>query len=647
MTELTTKISDQDIALIDLRQLSDKLVREIGLPEEVATRISNEVDQILKQLGLPAVCPSLIRGLIDTKLLEYGYEVEYQQQRHLGLPLREVDRIIQQIDRPNYAHPLDVRATSLTLSNTLKRDYALVNIFSDLIANAHLEGEIDIEGIESVDAPYSLMLSPDYLKRIGPLLPPWVTITRPLRQAEDFIVALTHSTEMLARSLSGPVSWDSINFTLAPMLAHRSIKEIGIIATELIERFNGLGEKCQLHIDWSPPSYIAERRALAIDGSELETCYRDYMEPARYLFVALLERYLAGGQSGLPITNPKLIIHINNSDTKQVTTANSGETTIDIDFCLEILGKLARERGQFEVRFYKPKVDLFAERYGLPLTAAMQNNSWDWRASIFQVVAINLPRAALQVSGDSVRVFEKLTEILEKAAQAHLEQRIYLEKLLAQGKQGPLAVLARRRQSAALLKLNRSLHWISPIGLNEMTYLTLGHHLHENEEASEFGKQVSQYLAQEVKRLSAKHKVNFVLAQFDNAETAHRFARLDLRHFTESVTESFPELNYIQESGYTPALNLLATAKLSPTNRLTQESSLQMNLLHQSSTIWHIPSLPPLPEDCKQWLLMALKNGASLMVELHFALCLECHSTLRGRPESCTFCHSKMIRQYI
>lgn len=634
--ELTPR-RDDDAQPFDTNQLTEKLCRDMGLEAEMAAKISHEVYRLVRQTGLRVLCPSLIRGLIDVKLIEYGFDEEYRAHIQVGLPLRDIERLVQQLDRPRGVRPLDARETALALAGVIKREFAMLTVYSESTANAHMNGEIHIENADAVDCLYGLSLSPDYLKRAGSLLPPRVGVTRAPRQPHEFVTRLVQSSSALARCLSGPLCWDSLNYALAPLIDGWNAAEIHEFAEDLLGQLNSLGMDCEIYLDWDAPVYLADRHALAIDGSELGESYREYRETARQLLVALLELYLSGDQTGLPLLTPRPIVYLP-ADPVQ---AGAG---------FEMVSRLARERGHCEVRFARADRDAFRDRYGLKMTTAMQADSWEWRTGVFQAVAINLPRAAFRSSGDPVRVFETLTEMLDTAAQAHLEKRIYLEKLLAQGEHGPLALLARRRQGSALLKLNRTLHWICPVGLDEMVLATLGQHLYESDEALEFSKQVCQHLAHETERLSAKHKVQFLLAHLNSSDIARRMARLDLRDYPEAAAESLPPATDSETVCYTPGLGLPVIAKLPPGRRVQIEAMLQAYSAHRAASVWRVSANPPpFPEESKEWLTASMREAGSAGLRpcLNFSFCLECQSALRGTPTSCSACQSTLVRHYV
>ncbi|MEW6729691.1 MAG: anaerobic ribonucleoside-triphosphate reductase, partial [Acidobacteriota bacterium] len=371
----------------DTYQFVEKLVRELGLPAELAGKIGLEVSQIVVEVGLRRFCPSLLEGLIDIKLLEYGLEREYRARTQIGLPLGEVERLVQQLDHQDARAALNPRETSLMLAESVKREYALRAVFSQPIAQAHLTGDFHIEKIEGIDCLYSLCLSPDYLKRVGALVPPGGM--RPPRQAEEFVFYLVQSSMALQQCLSGPLCWDSFNYTFAPLIANWSKTDIYMLAETLLQQFNLLGGECLLFLDWQAPDYLADRPALAIDGSELPGSYQSYSESARLLLIALLELYLSGDHIGLPLINPRPVIFFRLAQSHM-------EFPADAETCFELLGRLARERGQFEVRYIRGKHDGFAERYGIAPSASTQSGNWGGRTGVFQVISVNLPRAALR-----------------------------------------------------------------------------------------------------------------------------------------------------------------------------------------------------------------------------------------------------------
>src|SRR6185369_1442142 len=76
--ELLVRRSDEDVALFDSQRIVETLVREAHLDRERALQIASEVKGFIERVGLRTLSSSLIRGLVDAKLLEYGLEDAYK-----------------------------------------------------------------------------------------------------------------------------------------------------------------------------------------------------------------------------------------------------------------------------------------------------------------------------------------------------------------------------------------------------------------------------------------------------------------------------------------------------------------------------------------------------------------------------------------
>jgi len=85
-----------------------------------------------------------------------------------------------------------------------------------------------------------------------------------------------------------------------------------------------------------------------------------------------------------------------------------------------------------------------------------------------QSVTLNLPRLGYKAQGDETKLFGDLSELMARAARAHIQKKDFLEKLLSYAEQGPLAVLAMNADGSPFLRMNRSYYIIGLIGLNEL-----------------------------------------------------------------------------------------------------------------------------------------------------------------------------------
>lgn len=641
--ELLVRRSDEDIALFDSERIVEALVREANIDRDLAAQIGREVKQFIQKLGFRTLSSSLIRGLVDAKLLELGLEDAHRSHTRLGVPFYDVDRVMHSALRESTAQPFGPEGTSLILAESIKREYAIINVFSDQIANAHLVGDIHIHGIGAVDRPYSLISVVDYIKQFGITLPQGFASSRPARRAEVLAAHIVKLSATLQGYLAGPVVWDSLNFGVAPFLEGIDERAIKQLAQTLVFEFSAPAVArggqiifSDLHLDWDAPSYLKNRTAIGPGGSDTGKTYSDYVYQAHQFLQALLEVYIEGDGQGRAFLTPRLVLHIN-----QHFNEIPGYRSI-----LDLASRLAVERGGITIAFDRDDEGTFVRRYGIHDEKGLaRSENHAMRSAQFQVVSLNLPRVGYLAGENQVQVFEELTRLMETAAQAHLEKRVFMEKLLALGERGPLAALATRASGAPFLKLNWTTHAISLVGLNELCRVVLQSDLHDSEATMEFGIKVLTHLKREAERLSNKHKVRFLLSGQTTEVTAHRLARLDLRFFgsiAESVVCGDPSLD---AAYYTDGVRLAATSDVPVVDRVRTEGVFHdFGFVSAATEIWMGESKPQ-PEDLGRLISVAFYQSTctGLIFCPEFTMCSNCGQSSRGLHTACPSCGSERV----
>jgi ribonucleoside-triphosphate reductase len=645
--ELLVRRSDEDVALFDSHRIVETLVREVSLDRERARQIAAEVKGFIERVGLRTLSSSLIRGLVDAKLLEYGLEDAYKAHVRLGVPVYDVDRLLHDSRRADVSQPHGPEGTSLALAEAVKREYAVQAVLSEPVANAHLVGDIHIQDLGAIDRPYALTSSIDFVKRHGIALPQGFASAAPARRPEVLVAHLVKFSAALQGYVSGPIAWDSLNFGLAPYVEGLSDRDLSQLAEMLLFELSapaiargGQPIVCDVHLDWDAPSYMADRPAIGPGGEPLARTYGDYTETAHRVLRALLEAYLAGDARGRPFVTPRAVFHI---------TARFNEHG-GYRSALDLASRVATERGGLTIAFDRDEAASFFARYGIAGPRAVERtDSAGWRSASLAVVALNLPRVGYLAAGDQVRVFEELTRLMEAAAQAHLEKRVFLEKLLAQGELGPLSLIAMNAGGAPFLKLSWTTHLICPVGLNELARAVLGSELHQDPGAHDFAVRVVGHLRREADRLSNKHKARFVLSETCAAATAHRLARLDLRFFGKSAADivhaSDPDG---ADASYTPGLRLSARADIPTIERLRAEGELHgPGVMNAGTEIWFSGDLPT-PEHVAILVSQAFYQTSvgAISIAPEFTLCQTCGAASRGIVDACPSCASRRVDGY-
>ena len=638
--ELLVRRSDDDLALFDSERIVEALVREADLDRDLATQISLEVRTFIEKLGPRALSSSLIRGLVDAKLLELGLEEAHRAHTRLGVPFYDVHRIIHSSFRDSVSQPRGPEGTSLMLAEAIKREYAIQSVFSEQIANAHLVGDIHIHEIGAIDRPYSIMSSIDYVKQFGISLPQGFASSSPARRAEVLVAHLIKLSGAVQSYISGPVVWDSLNYFLAPFLAGLDASATKQLAQTLVFEFSappvargGQSVLADLHLDWEAPSYMKGVRAVGPSGQATDTTYADHMADAHRFLQTLLEVFIEGDALGRTFFSPRLVLHINRRFNEI-----PGYRGV-----LEQASRLAAGRGGFTIAFDRDDDRTFASRYGVDDGRNLEKaESHSWRSSQLQVVSLNLPRVGYLAGGDQLKVFEELTRLMEVAAQAHLEKRVFLEKLLALGEHGPLGLLTARTSGAALLRLNWTTHSIGVVGLNELCRAVLGSDLHHSETTLEFAIKVLTHLKRESRRLSDKHKARFLLSGRSNELAAARLARLDLRLFGATAAKVVCGDQGSDAAYYTDSVRLPASSDVTVLDRVRTEGIFhQLGLTDVATEVW-MGSLAPAAEDLGRLISQAFYQsscrGLSFCPE--FTSCSDCGRHTSGLHTDCGHCGS-------
>jgi ribonucleoside-triphosphate reductase (formate) len=648
-SEMFVRQSDESVELFDPQRITDALVRETNLASETAHNIALEVKEQIRLSGIRALTAPLIRGLVDAKLLERGLMDEYRLHSRLGVPLYDVDRVIQSVSgETGMSHGPE--GSSLTLAEAIKREYAIRNIFSDAVSSAHLVGDLHIENLGEVDRPTTMIGSVDFIKRHGIRLPGGFAGSRPAKRAEVLVLHLVTYTAALQGYFSETLAWDSVNFALAPMLVGLNQREIKQIAQGLLFELSapaiargGQPVRCDLHLDCEAPAYLRDLQIVGAGGEKFSSTYGQMEETARDFLKALFEVYLEGDGQGLPFTGPRPILHLN-------------ENFIENPFnrgALELVIRAATERGGVTLAFDRPSdnpaSESFTARYGVGADRLQRvNESWQWRAATLSSVAINLPRVGYRAADDPqgvAKIFDLLTELLELAAQASLEKRIFLEKLLARGESGALAMLAMRPGQEIFLPLSWTAHAICPVGLAELAQIATGGPLDVSPTAQDFAASVIAHLNAEAERLSVKHKVRFMLAESRDATAPHRLARLDLKFANHTGGQINPGGESAAEIFYTNSVKLPVNSGVGAFDRIRIESELQGGMIRNAVTdLWLGDALPP-TEQFVDLISRTFHNtqASAIAFSPDFTVCDVCHIVMRGLLSNCPQCGSMRV----
>ena len=237
---LFVRTSREEVDQWNRQRIVDTLIRETGIDLETATAISKDVEKGLFASGVSVLTTSLVRELVDAKLVERGLEKARRMHARLGFSLYDVDRLILHQNKEDANVPHGPEGTNLVLAQGIKREYALHSIFPQEISDAHILGDFHIHGLGYIDRPFAICQSLGYLKKYGLNLPHSLTVAKPAKHAEVLLAHMVRFGAILQGYFAGIIGWNFVNLSFAPYLEGMSDREVRQLAQMLVYEFSQL-----------------------------------------------------------------------------------------------------------------------------------------------------------------------------------------------------------------------------------------------------------------------------------------------------------------------------------------------------------------------------------------------------------------------
>ena len=648
-TELTlfVRTSDEEIKKWNKERIYDALIRETDISDDAASIVAREVEKLILELELDIITAPLIRELTNAKLVEYGLATIRRQHTRLGVPLYDARQIIVSPNKENANVPHGPEATNLTLAERIKKEFALLEVFSHDIGDAHMHGDIHLHDLGYIDRPYCGGQSIEYVKKFGLNLPNALSIAKPAKHPEVLIEQIVKFSAALQGNFAGAIGWDAFNLFLAPYLVGVDEKRMKQIAQILIFEFaqqavarGGQSIFSDINLYWEVPDHFLGVPAIGPKGEGTGKPYEEYLPEAQRFVNALFDIYLEGDALGRPFFFPKPNVHM----TDKFFDADGHE-----DFLLKI-SQVASEKGNTYYVFDRDGSAKISECCRLAFKLDERDledakTPWKMRYSAMQNVTINLPRVAFDADQDDDRLFEILTQRIELIAKAHLQKKEFITKLLDMGSRGPLALLSMNLDGEPYYRLHRASFLLGMLGLNEMVQYHTGQQLHESTDALKFGLKVIAYMKTEAERIGEKYGVKMPLEQTPAESTAYRLARLDMQHYPLKAPTVIRGNRSSGEIYYTNSTYFNVSESINPIDRIKKEGLFHpMIEAGALSHVWLGESRPS-PESLANFVKKTFEKtqNAQIAFSPEFTSCLDCLKTSRGLNEHCVYCHSPKV----
>jgi ribonucleoside-triphosphate reductase len=661
---MVTTSSQQEINPWDKSKIVDSLIKEAAASPALAQEIANAVEKKIFDSNFETITTSIIRELVDTELIERNLTIMHKKHSHLGLPMYDVEQIIENANKENSNTTHNPESINLTLAETILKEYALRRVFCEDVAQAHLMGDMHCHDMGFVVRPYCGGHSLDYIKKFGLDLPNIPSASKPAKHPETLIGHMVKMASTLQSHYAGAIGWEAVNMFFAPFLTELSYKEIKQIAQMLVWEFSELAGArgsqlvfSDLNLYYGIPKHFRESPALGPGGKYItkgineesvyhnepvEGClkYKDFERESNLFLKALFEIYLAGDAKGRTFYFPKPLLHINEEGMK-----SEGWEDFFTLAC-RVAGKMGItyfvfDRGDTTTISQCCRLKLKLNEVDLEEAQTPEK----MRFSALQNVTINLPRIAFRAKGDTQVLFQELDRMMELVVKAHRQKLEFIKKLLALGKDGPLALFLKEDDGSSYLKLDRLTFLAGLFGLNELVQYHTGEQLHETDEAFKFGLHVISRMKLKCSELFKKYGIKLVLEESPAESSGYRLAKLDLKYYPE---EARKVVKGNAESGfyyYTNSVHFAYDAPMDYIDRVTRQS--KFHPLIEAGSIIHIwlGESEPSPESIKNFVLKTYYQTTAEQIAFspEFTFCRDCCKTVRGLHDRCTLCGSEDI----
>tara|TARA_Y100000310_G_scaffold306787_1_gene348246 strand:- start:10989 stop:14147 length:3159 start_codon:yes stop_codon:yes gene_type:complete len=164
-TKDTLKKWDRDKII---NQLKEEANLSHKYAEKIAKKVENSVVGLYKRGGIKKFHTTDVRILVDMILRQQGLEASRQKQALLGLPSADFEKIV--FSRSNENSNIaanNPEAVNLEVAERIQKPWALGNVYSEEVANAHLNGEIHVHDLGYPTRLYCSSHSIEYLKKYG------------------------------------------------------------------------------------------------------------------------------------------------------------------------------------------------------------------------------------------------------------------------------------------------------------------------------------------------------------------------------------------------------------------------------------------------------------------------------------------------
>jgi len=509
----------------DRNKIVEALVKEANVPLFQAQKIARETEKRLLEFKTKYLTAPLIREMVNAILVEKGLEEYRHKLTRLGLPVHDVNQLIDS----SGTRLQGAEAIHKAAADAVMEEYTLLNVLPRDIADAHLSGGLHIRHLGTwVLKPDQFMHDLRFFLQQG-LSRGEINLQEPSysppKSLEAALIAASNVLKLTAIEASGEQTLDFFNIFLAPFIQGVSEERIRESLRLFISNLNyplpnGSSVGASVGIEFVVPNFLKEKEAIGLEGKTFGV-YGDYVEESRRLASLILD-VMFEDDKHKPVFNPRLIIKIRPEALKDPECAS----------LLFKSHKLAADTGLPYFANLCPKKQ---EITSYASTGFRLASDWkeDWELDTLQTgsvdsVIINLPRVMYEANGKETGFFRILDDQLDMALRA-LEMKYRTIKQREREHMFPF--LMQKTDGDQYFRIENAARLVSFVGLNETIHSFFGKPLKQDGETIDFAQKIVSYLSTDIERYSKKPETRASLAMVPATDAAKRLAELDAEKY--------------------------------------------------------------------------------------------------------------------
>ncbi|HEY4674119.1 MAG TPA: anaerobic ribonucleoside-triphosphate reductase [Nitrososphaerales archaeon] len=397
--KLFVRTSKQTMEEFNPDKILQSLVKEAGMPLELAQKITSEAESRLYKFQTSYLTSPLIREIVNAILIEHGHQVYRDKLTRLGLPVYDITELINKTAKGSEG----LEALTAQTARAIFSEYLLLDQLPRDVADAHLSGDIHISNVGSwglmPDTVFiDLSLTPSSGVDLGGKMFSYPRISAPSK-ITDALSSICLLSSLLAREVSEEVSMDNFLGYVAKYNDGRSQDELTDFVAQAFRMM---------------PSGSVDGVSKPVVSIRMSVQEEDAPEPAKVQKAkkAIFAAYKDYVQA-VPIPRVKLIVSLDEG--------NVGE---DIRAASEIakLGGFVAISASGSSNAYSG-----INRY------LDSKNASNKGTSVLHSLAVNMPRLAYESNKDETYFRAKLVMKLQTAIGALMARKAIIEDISRKG----------------------------------------------------------------------------------------------------------------------------------------------------------------------------------------------------------------------